>query len=55
MGGMHTWLWGETYRTMMDALMPPACVPVQIGGRDRVWRDMVVDELRNDPGYDDGE
>jgi len=35
--------------------MPLACLPVQIGGRNRVWRDMVVDELRNDPGYDDGE
>lgn len=55
MGGMHTWLWGETYPTIMDALMPLACLPVQIGGRNRVWRDMVVDELRNDPGYDGGE
>jgi hypothetical protein len=26
-------------------------LPVQIGGRNRVWRDMVVDDLRNDPGY----
>jgi homoserine O-acetyltransferase len=55
MGAMHTWLWGETYPTMMDALMPLASLPVQIGGRNRVWRDMIVDDLRNDPGYDGGE
>ena len=55
MGGMQTWLWGETYPTMMDALMPLASLPIQISGRNRVWRDMVVDDLRNDPGYAGGE
>ncbi len=55
MGGMQTWLWGETYPAMMDALMPLASLPVQIGGRNRVWRDMIVDDLRNDPGYASGE
>jgi homoserine O-acetyltransferase len=55
MGGMQTWLWGATYPTMMDALMPLASLPVQIAGRNRVWRDMIVDDLRNDPGYNGGE
>ncbi len=55
MGGMQTWLWGEMYPTMMDALMPLASVPVQIGGRNRVWRDMIVDALRSDPAYAGGE
>jgi len=55
MGAMHTWLWGETYPTMMDALMPLASLPVQIAGRNRVWRDMIVDDLRNDPGYNGGD
>ncbi len=55
MGGMQTWLWGETYPTMMDALMPLASLPVQIGGRNRIWRDMIVDDLRNDPGYHGGD
>jgi homoserine O-acetyltransferase len=55
MGGMQTWLWGETYPTMMDALVPLASVPVQIAGRNRIWRDMIVDDLRDDPGYDGGE
>jgi len=52
---MQTWLWGETYPTMMDALMPLASLPIQISGRNRVWRDMIVDDLRNDPGYAGGE
>lgn len=55
MGGMQTWLWGETYPAMMDALMPLASLPIQISGRNRVWRDMIVDDLRNDPGYAGGE
>ena len=55
MGGMQTWLWGETYPAMMDALLPLASLPVQIGGRNRVWRDMIVDDLRNDPGYNGGD
>ncbi len=34
MGGMQTWLWGETYSSMMDALMPLACLPIRISGRN---------------------
>ena len=55
MGGMHTWLWGEMYPTMMDALMPLASLPVQISGRNRIWRDMIVDALRSDPTYAGGD
>ncbi len=55
MGGMQTWLWGETYPAMMDALLPLASLPVQIAGRNRVWRDMIVDDLRNDPDYRGGD
>jgi homoserine O-acetyltransferase len=55
MGGMQTWLWGENYPSMMDALMPLASLPIQIAGRNRVWRDMIVDDIRNDPDYRGGE
>lgn len=55
MGGMQTWMWGEMYPSMMDALMPLACLPIQISGRNRVWRDMIVDEIRSDPDYKGGE
>jgi homoserine O-acetyltransferase len=55
MGGMHTWLWGETYPDFMDALLPLASLPTQISGRNRLWRKMVSDAIRNDPGWVNGE
>ncbi len=55
MGGMHSWLWGETYPTMMDALMPLASLPVQISGRNRVWRRTIIDAIRNDPAWQGGD
>jgi homoserine O-acetyltransferase len=55
MGGMHTWLWGELHPDFMDALMPLASLPTQISGRNRAWRRMVIDAIRNDPSWDGGE
>src|SRR5262245_860581 len=54
MGGMHTWLWGERWPDFMDALMPLASVPGQISGRNRVWRRVVIDAIRNDPEWQGG-
>ena len=55
MGGMHTWLWGELHPEFMDALMPLASLPTQISGRNRAWRRMIIDAIRNDPGWNGGE
>jgi homoserine O-acetyltransferase len=55
MGGMHTWLWGETHPDFMDALMPLASLPTQISGRNRAWRRVIIDAIRNDPGWKAGE
>jgi homoserine O-acetyltransferase/O-succinyltransferase len=55
MGGMQTWVWGETYPDFMDALMPLASLPVEIAGRNRVWRKMAMDAIRNDPEWQGGE
>jgi homoserine O-acetyltransferase len=55
MGCMHSFVWGETWPDFMDALMPLACLPVQIAGRNRMWRKMVMDAIRNDPKWDGGE
>jgi homoserine O-acetyltransferase len=55
MGGMHTWLWGETYPDFMDALLPLASLPTQISGRNRVWRREIIDAIRLDPTWHDGE
>jgi len=55
MGCMHSWVWGETYPDFMDALMPLACLPVQIAGRNRLWREMVMLGIRQDPDWKNGE
>jgi homoserine O-acetyltransferase len=55
MGGMHTWLWGEMHPEFMDALLPLASLPTQISGRNRVWRRVIIDAIRNDPSWEHGE
>ncbi|PYL66233.1 MAG: hypothetical protein DMF25_01040 [Verrucomicrobia bacterium] len=55
MGGMHAWLWGEMQPEFMDALMPLASLPTQISGRNRAWRHMIIDAIRNDPAWSGGE
>ena len=55
MGGMHTWLWGELHPDFMDALTPLASLPTQISGRNRAWRRMVIDAIRNDPAWQGGD
>jgi homoserine O-acetyltransferase len=55
MGGMHTWLWGETFPDFMDALMPLASLPAAIAGRNRMMRRMVIDSIRNDPEWKNGD
>lgn len=55
MGGMHTWIWGEKHPDFMDALMPLASLPVQIAGRNRMMRRMVIDPIKNDPEFHNGE
>ena len=55
MGCMHSFVWGETFPGFMDALMPLACLPVQIAGRNRIWRKMLMDAIRNDPEWKGGD
>jgi homoserine O-acetyltransferase len=55
MGCMHTFMWAEAYPDFMDALMPLACLPEQIAGRNRVWRDLAMDAIRTDPQWMKGE
>lgn len=54
MGGMQTWMWGHTYPSMMDGLVPLASVPTQIAGRNRMMRRMIIDSIRNDPEWKSG-
>ena len=54
MGGMLTWLWGERYPDFMDALMPLGSLPTQISGRNRIWRRVIIEAIRNDPEWNGG-
>jgi len=55
MGCMHSWLFGEQHPDFMDALMPLACLPTQVSGRNRGWRKLVSDAIRNDPAWQGGD
>jgi homoserine O-acetyltransferase/O-succinyltransferase len=55
MGCMHTFMWGEAFPDFMDALMPLACLPVQIAGRNRLWRKLLTDAIRGDPQWLQGD
>ncbi len=55
MGCMHSFVWGETYPDFMDALFPLACLPTEIAGRNRVWRALLIDAIRNDPAWKGGD
>lgn len=54
MGGMHTWMWGSMYPDIMDALLPLASLPTQISARNRAWRRVAIDAIRNDPEWQGG-
>jgi homoserine O-acetyltransferase len=55
MGGMHTWVWGVTYPDFMDALVPMASQPTEMSGRNWMMRRMLIDAVRKDPEWKDGE
>ena len=55
MGGMQTWVWGYTHPDFMDALMPLASLPVEIAGRNRMMRKMIIDDIESDPEWQGGE
>jgi homoserine O-acetyltransferase len=54
MGCMQSFIWGETYPAFTDALMPLACLPVQIAGRNRMLRYMAIENIENDPAWQNG-
>jgi homoserine O-acetyltransferase len=55
MGCMQSFVWGETYPDFADALMPLACLPVQLAGRNRMMRYMAIENIENDPAWNHGD
>jgi len=54
MGGMHTWVWGVKYPAFMDALVPMASQPTEMSGRNWMMRRMLIDAVRKDPDWNNG-
>jgi homoserine O-acetyltransferase len=54
MGCMNAWQWAEAYPDAIDGVMPVACFPSPISGRNLLWRRMVVDLITSDPAWADG-
>ena len=55
MGGMHTWMWGVSYPDFIDALVPMASHPTEMSGRNWMMRRMLIDTIRNDPAWNNGD
>ena len=54
MGGMHTWIWGVKYPDFMDVLVPMASQPTEMASRNWMMRRLIIDSIRNDPEWKDG-
>ena len=54
MGGMQTWLWGVKYPNFMDILVPMASMPSEMSGRNWMMRRLIIDSIRNDPEWMNG-
>jgi homoserine O-acetyltransferase/O-succinyltransferase len=54
MGGMHSWMWAEKYPDFMDAVVPMASQPTAMAARNWMLRRMMIETIRNDPSYDNG-
>jgi len=55
MGGMQSWMWAERYPEMMDAVMPIACQPIAVSGRNLMLRLILIESIRNDPDWKSGD
>jgi homoserine O-acetyltransferase len=54
-GGMQTWLWAEQFPAAVDALVPVGSMPMQISGRNLIWREIAIRAIRDDPAWHDGD
>lgn len=54
MGCMNAWQWAEAYPEAVDGIMPIACFPAPISGRNLLWRRLLIDTLHADPAWNGG-
>jgi homoserine O-acetyltransferase/O-succinyltransferase len=54
MGGMQTWMWAEKYPDMIDVAVPMASQPTAMAARNWILRRMMIETIRSDPDYNNG-
>lgn len=54
MGGMQTWIWAQKYPDFMDIAVPMASLPTEMSGRNWMMRRLIIDSIRNDPEWMNG-
>lgn len=54
MGGMNAWQWAEAYPDAMDGIMPVVALPTKVSGRNLLWRRIVIEGIRTDPDWKNG-
>lgn len=54
MGGMNAWQWAEAYPEKVTGIMPVVSQPTRVSGRNLLWRRLVIESIRADPAYDNG-
>ena len=54
MGGMQTWIWAAKYPDVMDIAVPMASMPTEMSSRNWMMRRLIVDCIRNDPEWMNG-
>ena len=54
MGCMHGFMWGEKHPDFVQAMMPMACLPVEIAGHNRMWRKAAIEGIKADPAWAGG-
>jgi homoserine O-acetyltransferase/O-succinyltransferase len=54
MGGMQAWIWAQKYPDFMDVAVPMASMPTEMSGRNWMTRRLIIDSIRNDPEWMNG-
>jgi homoserine O-acetyltransferase/O-succinyltransferase len=54
MGGMNAWQYAEAFPDEVAGVMPVVSFPIKVSGRNLLWRRMVIDDIRSDPDWNDG-
>ena len=55
MGCMHAFVWAQAHPDFARAMMPLACLPIEIAGHNRMWRRAAVEGIRRDPAWRGGD